>query len=188
MKLSFIVPGDILCVLKDTNSTFIEERWGMQCMNGYKLRAGDQLKVSQVYIRKNGYFQSSLSFKLLGGPCLEHYQEARYQFENKARLDEIKTLEEILQLLDDHGSKFCTKYYPYDKPMEIVFHSTKEAMCASRAYSGSYIWYEYDTVARRIADLKTNIPKRDKKAVEVFRAALSSIEEWDVEVEHVGKK
>jgi hypothetical protein len=98
MKIRFIIPGDTLTLLDDVQEP-------LECIgyskrepyNGYTPKKGDQFKVSQVYIRNNGWFESSITLRACGGPILDALsaniagQKLRLADEELARLKEIKS-------------------------------------------------------------------------------------------------
>src|SRR5690349_3321196 len=71
MKIVFVIPGTKIKLLEDTTTSVPVSYRYDTTVDKYCLQKGDELKVSQVYIRKNGWFASSLTFKPVGGPIID---------------------------------------------------------------------------------------------------------------------
>lgn len=101
MKIKFIIPGDVLTLLEDAQEPLVCVDYpNRQPYNRYTPKKGDQFKVSQVYIRNNGWFESSLTLRAFGGPILDALS-ANIAGENIRLADEELTdLEEIKSRFD----------------------------------------------------------------------------------------
>jgi len=212
MKIVFVIPGTKVKVLEDTDSVVLNLSRTPNT-EGYKLKKGDELKVSQVYIRKNGWFQSSLTFKAVAGPIMDYISDYVLTTNKANHESRIKELEMQLQLLDSFGTD--TEWYlklnfqawaqygqiPKStitekhgtnkttvKALRALYETEKSGTYYSGMYHGRYSeskFYIRTDINKELAALKKKLSKPPKqgKMAVTFRVSLKEIESWEVEIE-----
>jgi len=182
MKLSFVVPGDKLRLLEDV--TFTKgNKYDLIFGQWESLSKGTVLQVSQVYIRKSGWFDSSLTFKIVDGPDVKRASQAKYDYLRGYYERLVKDCNEVLNDLDNNNADFYVEKW---SGMGLTTSLEREY------HKGDYKKFINTPRARNHRDqIKETIYRHGKiidklklsKVSDVIRIPIKDIEKWEVEVE-----
>ena len=186
MKLKFVVPGEQLKMLEDVK--FVDTGWNK--MNIDVIPKDTILQISQVYIRnKDGYYQSSLSFKFVSGPGYEKFLKS----ENDKKLAELQEdyskLKEQFEDLEKHDADWeFTNHQSWDERKPTYHKGTiDDYRKFMDKHYGSFSYHKstYEEMAKKALEKVNKFKPKDKISsnfCRVFRVPLAEIEKWEVEL------
>lgn len=183
MKLMFLVPNDEIKLLEHGVRTPTEQQFDF--LDRWSFIPKDTvLRVSQVYIRKSGWFDSSLTFKILSGPGFEKYKIEWRESLMKSTINRIDMFQKELNDLIEHDAFF---YYTLKRENFKIKHYCKSIESGQpdglmvKLHSMDRPWYENE-----INILKINLEKiktmQPGNLTRVIRVLLTDIIKWDVEI------
>ena len=186
MKIKFIIPGDRMKInepMKITNECGLN-KWGP--FNAIdSIPAGTVLEVSQMYIRKNGWFKNSITFKIIESPELEKIIEAESSSEQERIQGRISDIVRQLEDMKKAGPDICfacynkhTGAYDYSKDNLAAgsFFGTKYSFCVSKQDITSQLVGLHRDLKNVKRDATTSIKRS------VFRVLISEIENIDIDL------
>jgi hypothetical protein len=191
MKLKFVVPGEQIKMLEDVK--FVDTGWSKMDID--TIPKDTVLQINQVYIRNNGYFQSSLTFKFISGLGFDKF----LKFENDKKLkqltDNYNNLQTQIDDLNKHDADWNynppwseRKRIPLSESKPIYKKGTLEEYQkflfdkeGAFSYHKSTYMGMLEKAAIAIANFK---PKTTISAhfCPVFRVPLAEIENWEIEL------
>jgi hypothetical protein len=177
MKLSFIIPGDKIRLLEDV--TFAKGNSYDPIFGQWEsLSKGTVLQVSRVYIRKSGWFDSSLTFKIVEGPDVMRASLAKYDYLRSYYEELIKACKNILVDLDSHCADFYVETW-IDTKFVREYHTGSYEKFINTLRARNHRSQLKETISRyqKIIDgLKSS------KVSEVIRILIKDIQNWEVEI------
>lgn len=200
MKLQFLIPEDRITMLQDI--TIKSTGYGS---DKYELKVGDVLEVSQIYIRKGGWYESSITFKPISGNVLQRKLESRakeiqkyighYRKQLKSQMKQLAELESGTLLGTHHKTLYIDSHYQSHFrgvcPVQVmgpVDTNRFKPYIYTQAIIDQEIQYLKDRIAeqeREIANCQRDQLK--KKTTEVIRILLSDVEQFDVDITRAPK-
>jgi len=185
-KLNFVIPGDKIKLISGVK--LIDKRGDYSWEEKVKsLPAGTVLEVSQVYIRKNGWFDSSLTFRIIEGPGLDIAIDAVFKQETKRLKEKIKTSKVLLQrykkdradwyaIPSIEGIRSSEKQIPY-------IGSYQDYKEFEKKDGWTYLTKHKEDIEKEIYISKQAIDNQKRPKIsgqEVIRVPLIEIQKWNV--------
>lgn len=219
MKLNFILPGDKITLLSDGRVASNEKILFPSATNYFDATGfvpkGTELVVSQVYIRKGGWYESSLTFKVknkeLHKTIKEMDEDSNKRLQEKHLSERVEDYNNNFANIDvmnkEELNTLCQKYffngygssnifYPVANPTEKFF------VWKSRSYDPNNVAIMKPGI--NIEELKSEIKrswelhlvflkrnsyyKSPNVGSMVFRVLLTDIETWDVDYKRAEPK
>jgi hypothetical protein len=207
MKLSFIVPKDQIKLLEDGVISNVKGTYHPH-FEGWKFVPKDTvLEVSQVYIRNDGWFHSSLTFKPVSGPGFDLAINGDFEDKKRRLIENIRYYKEEIKKLDDHDADWSYTNGTWDNPKVVYKKGTFDEYVEWQNNIDRRSYYPSDHLnivrgwGQHRDDVKKSIEKEEKylsllkpskpsKAFQqVIRIPLEDVEKWEVEIiRHVKKE